>query len=269
VTALDQTYTDTNADNIPDLITRKVTVNGRTSTLSHDTVAAKKTSSSPAGRSAVVEYDPNTLVVERVQTPGLLDTNYAYDSRGRMIQMQAGSRASSLGYNDKGFLGSLTDSLGRQTFYEYDAAGRVSGIVRPDGSFVDFSYDGNGNLTVLVNPAGISHRFGHNKVNNRSSYTAPLSGSYQYRYDRDRRPTETMFPSGRVMRNIYDRGQLVRTETPEGDIYFSYLCGSKIGSITKSGEGIAYGYDGSLLTSETLSGTLNQIATYTMTMTSN
>jgi RHS repeat-associated protein len=176
--------------------------------------------------------------------------------------MQAGSRASSLGYNDKGFLGSLTDSLGRQTYYEYDAAGRVSGITRPDGSFIDFAYDANGNMTALVNPTGVYHRYGHNRVNNRSSYTTPLSGSYQYRYDRDRRPTETLFPSGRIIRNVYERGQLVRTETPEGGIYFSYLCGSKIGSITKGGEGIAYGYDGSLLTSETLSGILNQTATY-------
>jgi RHS repeat-associated protein len=262
VTAFEQAYTDMNADSMPEVITRKVTVNGRSSILSHDTVAAKRTSSSPSGRSAVMEYDPNTLLVERVQTPGLLDTNYAYDSRGRLIQMQTGSRAVSFGYNDKGFLGSLADPLGRQTFYEYDAAGRVSGIARPDGGFVDFGYDANDNLTVLVNPAGISHRFGHNQVNHRSSYTTPLSGGYQYRYDRDRRPTETVLPSGRILRNVYDQGRLARTETPEGDIFFNYLCGSKVGSITKGGEGIAYGYDGSLLTSETLSGTLNQAVTY-------
>ena len=125
-----------------------------------------------------------------------------------------------------------------------------------------FSHDANGNLTVLVNPSGVAHKFGYNKVNRPSAYTTPLSGSYQYRYDRDRRPTETVLPSGRIIRNVYDQGRLVRTETPEGTVYFDYLCGSKLASITKSGEGISYTYDGSLLTSETSSGSLNQAVSY-------
>jgi RHS repeat-associated protein len=54
----------------------------------------------------------------------------------------------------------------------------------------------------------------------------------------------------------------VLDETPEGDVYFNYLCGSKLASITKSGEGISYTYDGSLLTSETASGSLNQAVSY-------
>ena len=125
-----------------------------------------------------------------------------------------------------------------------------------------FDYDANGSLTVLVNPSGVAHKFGYNKVNRASAYTTPLSGSYQYRYDRDRRPTETVFPSGRMIHNVYDKGLLVRTETPEASIYFNYLCGSKLGSITRSGEGITYTYDGRLLTSETSSGSLNQAVSY-------
>jgi YD repeat-containing protein len=71
-----------------------------------------------------------------------------------------------------------------------------------------------------------------------------------------------VFPSGRIVRNVYDKGRLARTETPEGNLYYNYLCGSKVGSITKDGEGIGYTYDGSLLTSETLSGSLNQTLSY-------
>ena len=262
VTGFDRVYSDTDADAIPDLILDTVTVNGLASTSSHDVGGAKKTFSSAEGRSVVVEYDPNTLLTERIQTPGLLDTTYAYDSRGRLISATVGSRSTSFGYTNRGFLGSVIDPLGRQTHYEYDPVGRISGITRPDGSLVDFAYDGNGNMTALVNPAGASHRFGYNQVNAGRDYATPLSGSYQYRYDRDRRPTETVLPSGKIIRNIYDRGLLARTETPEGDIYFNYLCGSKIGSIGKGGETIAYSYDGFLLTSETSSGTLNHAATY-------
>ncbi len=261
-TDFDRVYSDMDADSIPDLILDKVTVNGRTATLSHDIGGAKKTFTSVEGRSVVLEYDPNTLLTERIQTPGLLDTTYAYDGRGRLIAAAVGSRSTTFGYNNRGFLDSAIDPLGRQIYYEYDAAGRTRGITRPDGSLMDFEYDGNGNLTVLVNPAGVSHRFGYNQVNVNSGYSTPLSGSYQYRYDRDRRPTETVLPSGKTIRNVYDQGLLVRTEAPEGDVYFNYLCGSKIGSVGKGGEGIAYDYDGILLSSETLSGTLNHTAAY-------
>ena len=43
----------------------------------------------------------------------------------------------------------------------------------------------------------------------------------------------------------------------------NYLCGSKVDSITKGTEAITYGYDGSLVISETLSGPLNQALNYT------
>jgi RHS repeat-associated protein len=262
VTGFERVYSDTDADSIPDLISSKVTVNGRSYTLSHDIAAAKKTLTSAEGRTVVVEYDPDTLATEKLQAPGLLDTDYTYDSRGRLFQAAVGDRATAFAYTAQGFLGTVTDAQGRNTFFAHDALGRVTGVTRPDGSFVDFSHDGNGNLTVLVNPSGVTHKFGYNKVNRPSAYTTPLSGSYQYRYDRDRRPTDTVLPSGRIIRNVYDQGLLVRTETPEDDIYFNYLCGSKLGSITKSGEGITYTYDGSLLTSETSSGSLNQTVSY-------
>jgi hypothetical protein len=103
-------------------------------------------------------------------------------------------------------------------------------VLRPDQSRFDFAYEANGNLTLLVNLAGIEHRFGYNRVNHRSGYTKPLSGSYVYPYDRDRRPTETLLPSGRLVRNVYDHGRLIATATPERRIDFSYLCGSKVGS---------------------------------------
>ncbi|MCK5205117.1 MAG: sugar-binding protein, partial [Desulfobacterales bacterium] len=51
-------------------------------------------------------------------------------------------------------------------------------------------------------------------------------------------------------------------QTPEGNIDYNYLCGTKIESVTKGAESITYGYDGKLITSETLSGTLNQSLGY-------
>ena len=262
-TLFEKKYQDNDGDTLPDRITQTVTLNGKVTTRLNDTLQGSTVITTPQGRTTTVAYDPQNLLVSRVRTPDLYDTQYSYDARGRATLVSSDTRQAAFAYDANGNLAALTDPLGRQTNYEYDAVGRVTGVTRPDGSFVDFSHDGNGNMTVLVNPSGVTHKFGYNKVNRPSAYTTPLSGSYQYRYDRDRRPTETVLPSGRIIRNVYDQGRLVRTETPENDIYFNYLCGSKLGSITKSGEGITYTYDGSLLTSETLSGSLNEVISYT------
>jgi RHS repeat-associated protein len=237
-------------------------VNGRTTTRLNDTRQGSVVISTAQGRTTTVAYDPQNLLVSRVHIPELYDIQYAYDARGRLALVSTDARRAAFAYDVNGNLAALTDPLGRQTRYEYDAVGRVTGVTRPDQSKIQYDYDANGNLTVLVNPSRVAHKFGYNTVNRASAYTTPLSGSYQYRYDRDRRPTETVLPSGRIIRNVFDKGRLVRTETPEGTAYFDYLCGSKIGSITRSGEGIGYTYDGSLLTTETASGSLNQAVLY-------
>jgi YD repeat-containing protein len=103
---------------------------------------------------------------------------------------------------------SFTDPEGYTTTYTHDAVGRVTGVGRPDGSSLGFTYDGNGKMTVLTNPSSIQHGFGFNAVNLNNSYQAPISGTYSYVYDRDRRLTEINFPSGSQIRNIYDTIQL-------------------------------------------------------------
>jgi RHS repeat-associated protein len=140
--------------------------------------------------------------------------------------------------------------------------GRTTGISRPDGSSLGFTYDKNGNMTVLTNPATINHGFGYNKVNLNSSYQTPLSGSYTYVYDKDRRLKQINFPSGSQINDIYTNGRLLQIQTPEGNIDYTYLCSTKVGSITKGSESIAYNYDGKLVTAETLSGTLNKTLGY-------
>jgi RHS repeat-associated protein len=262
VTLRAKTYEDTDADEIPNLITETVTANGKTATLEHDTLQARKTVTSPEGRSVTSLYDPNTLLTQSVSIPGLHDTTYAYDDRGRLISTTANTRQTTFAYNSEGWLASITDPENLTTYYDYDVVGRITTITRPDNSFLDFAYDSNGNMTILTNPAGIDHEFGYNKVNKDSFYETPFSGSYRYVYDKDRRLIQTNFPSGQQTKNVYTNTQLTRVQTPEGNIDYTYLCGTKVGSITKGSETITYGYDGRLVTSETLGGTLNQIINY-------
>jgi RHS repeat-associated protein len=270
ITAIDKNYTDTNADDIADLIVEMVTANGKATSIQQNTLAAQKTVVSPEGRKLISLYDPTTLRVENVSVPGLHSTAYGYDSRGRLSSVSTNTRNTYFTYDAEGFLETVTDPAGHTTTYQYDPTGRVTGIDRPDGGHVEIKYDKNGNMTILTNPVDVSHRFGFNKINLNSSYTTPESGSYRYIYDKDRRLIQTNFPSGKSIINDYadpldqnDKSRLWKTATPEGNIDFKYLCGTKLESITKGPESITYGYDGKLIISEIASGTLNQSLDYT------
>jgi RHS repeat-associated protein len=263
VTLRNKTYQDTDADGIPDLITESVTINGKSTTLENNVLQSQKKVTSPEGRTITMHYDPSTLAIESVATPGLFDTTCGYDTKGRLIAITAITRQTAFSYNAQGFLESVTDPGGYSTTYTRDQVGRTTGISRPDGNSIGFTYDKNGNMTVLTNSSTINQGFGYNKVNQNNSYQTPLSGSYSYVYDRDRGLKQTNFPSGNQINNIYANGRLEQIQTPEGNIDFTYLCDEKAGSITKGSESITYGYDGKFVTSENLNGTLNQTLAYT------
>ena len=262
ITLREKSYQDIDSDDLPDLITETVRVNGKATQLQQNLLTSTKTISSPEGRAVTATYHPDTLLTTAVSIPGLYDTAYGYDTRGRLTSIINSARLTSFVYNAEGFLGSITDPKGYTTSYAYDPVGRVTGMNRPDGSSLGFTYDANGNMTVLTNPADIPHQFGYNKVNLASIYQTPVSGSYTYRYDKDRRLVQTNFPSGYQIQNVYDKNRLMQIQTPEGNIDFTYLCGTKVGSITKGSESIAYTYDGKLKTAENITGTLNQTLSY-------
>jgi len=263
VTLREKIYQDTNSDDVPDLISESVTVNGNTTTLENNTLQSQKTIASPEGRTVTLLYDPDTLLTKSVTIPGLYDTTSGYDTRGRLTSTNANTRATRFAYNAQGFLESITDPENQTTIYTYDAVGRMTAINRPDSTTVGFTYDQNGNMTLITNPSDINHGFGYNMVNLKNAYWTPLSGSYSYVYDKDRRLIQTNFPSGKQINNVYDKTRLTQIQTPEGNIDLTYLCSTKVGSITNGTDTISYEYDGKLVTSENLSGTLNESLGYT------
>ncbi|MFH1148152.1 MAG: RHS repeat-associated core domain-containing protein [Pseudomonadota bacterium] len=258
-----RTYQDTDSNGIPDLITETITVNGKTTSSTNNVLQSEETVTSATGRTVTSFYDPDTLVTNSIAVSGLYNINYGYDSRGRLTSVISNTRQTTLTYDTKGNLQSVTDPDMRTTTYEYDPAGRVTLVRRPDTSTIGFSYDSNGNMTVLSNPVPVNHIFDHNGVNLLQSYETPLSGGYTYVYDKDKRHVQTIFPSGKQINNTYQDLRLTQIQTPEGSVYLDYLCSTKVGAMRKGGEEIEYGYDGKLVTSETFSGALNQSLGYT------
>ncbi|MBN2179211.1 MAG: hypothetical protein JW743_07250 [Deltaproteobacteria bacterium] len=255
---IDKTYQDTNWDDVPDLITKTVTVNDKSNVLENNVLQSQKTVTSPEGRTVMTSYNPSNLLIESINIPNLYEMNFGYDARGRLTYVSTGTRTTTFTYSSEGFLASATDPLGHRTTYEYDPVGRVTAAHRPDGSSLWYTYDGNGNMEVLTIPSNVDHILSYNALNLNDYYQTPLSGGYSYVYDRDRRLIRTNYPSGAQINNIYDKTRLVQIQTPEDTIDYTYLCGTKVGSVTDGTDTVSYNYDGTLIIGEILSGTINQ-----------
>ncbi len=256
-------YEDIDLNTTPDKITEKITLNNKTTSFIQDTLQAQKSITSPEGRTIAMLYEPSNLLVKSLSIPGFYKTIYNYDSKGRITSINKNTRSLNFSYDNQGNIATIIDPKKLTTSYKYDLMGRITDVNRPDNSVIRFSYDKNGNISVLTNPSEVNHSFMFNKTNYPESYKTPLSGNYTYKYNKDRQLIQTILPSGKEIINVYDKTNLIQTKTPEGNIDFEYLCNSKVKSVLKNSESISYEYDGKLLISEILVGTINQSLSYT------
>lgn len=217
----------------PAVITETVTVNNKKTVFVHNIVQGTKTVTSPENRTVTTVYDPATLLTSSVSITGLFETTYEYDGRGRKKSVKTGTRETLFDYDSDGNLDFITDPDKHITDFDYDEMGRVKEIHRPDMTDLYFDYDENGNMEILTVPKPeartVDHIFGYNSVNLENSYTTPLTESYSYIYDRDRRLTKKIFPSGDEISYIYEPGKdrLEQIQTPEGNIDSSVnACGN-------------------------------------------
>ena len=194
------------------------------------------------------------LLTQNMTVTGLLPVSYGYDTGGRLTTTTTGSRTSAITYDTQGNIESLTTPDGKTFHYTYDSISRLKTQTLPDNTMIGYDYDPNGNMNVLTNPRNISHGFDYTGVNLRRSMTTPMSGNYQYTYDKERNLKSILFPSGKEIGNTYANGLLTATTTPEGVTSYTYTCGSNLQDATRGTEKVAYTYDGSLLKTDTRTG---------------
>ncbi|MCP4000511.1 MAG: DUF1566 domain-containing protein [Gammaproteobacteria bacterium] len=235
-----------------------------------DTTTNRTKVTSPEGRETTYDYYADSGLLKSITPPGGLNTiSYTYDARGRVETVTTGTRTQTYFYDDAVSKGAVTKSIaddGKETQFSYDAVGRVDIVTQPDLSTIDADYDGNDNVTVLQTPRLKDYGFGFTDVDNVETETTPLTETTTYIYDKDRRLTEIIYPSGPTIKtvNTYANGVLDYSDTPQGRVDYSYgTCGSQVDIISEnwSGETVNYDYDGNLLVGVTYVGELNQAIT--------
>ncbi|KKO50387.1 hypothetical protein VT06_02825, partial [Arsukibacterium sp. MJ3] len=259
---LTKTYAENGADT--SVYTISAQSNGKTSTVAVNARSGVTQNTSPEGRSSTSILNMDTLLLSKLSVPGLLDTTYHYDSRGRLLQSSTGERHTSYVYDTsaRGQVSSVSAADGKVTSYEYDDLGRVTKVTYPDGHSTQTQYDANGNAIAVIVPSAEQHDFGVNGVGNTDSETRPINSTTRYVYNRDKQLTAIELPSGDNITYSYQNGRLLSTQTPEGTSSYVYQQGDQLAQVTEGSETVSYSYDGTLLTALTYSGELNSSLNY-------
>ena len=254
-------------------LTDTATVNGRTSRLVYNQADKTFTANSAANRTSRVLID-NLGRTLRTTVTDINPVSNTYDPQGRPATISQGTgvdeRLVNFTYNPQGYLASVTDPISRQAKYEYDLAGRVTKQILPDNREILFAYDAKGNLTSLAPPGKPAHGFTHNAIDQVTAYRPPVvSGSGTtntlYEYDLDKALTKITRPDALTINFTHDTaGRLSTLTTPEGDTTYSYnaTTGKLSGIAAPGNEGLAYTYNGALLTQTAATGTITGTVGY-------
>ncbi len=246
--------------------TDTVSINGRTFTRVYNAAGRTFITTSPAGRQSSGVIDAVGRIVQE-NIPGLVLTNYSYDSRGRLTGISKGTgldtRDFTFAYDTQGNLASITDPLSRTLNLRYDLAGRITRNILPDLREINYGYDANGNITAVTPPGRPAHFFDYTAVNLTNSYDPPDIGivpdKTNYFYNFDKELTRILRPDNAAIDFAYDTtGQMTGMTIPGGEYTYAYNINTgKLASITDPDDGVlSFSYDGFLLKGETWGGTV-------------
>ena len=163
-----------------------------------------------AGDTVSYTYDSNGYVATFTNEVGHVYTALATNGRGQPTSLQDPNNiVQSIGYDDRGRITSIAvdpTGLNAQTTYEYDAAGNLTKLTEPDGSFLEFEYDANDRVTKVTN-----------NENETVNYTYDLMGNMTL--------AETRSSGGTLyfrMQNAFDELGRLRQVTRAGSANWTY-----------------------------------------------
>lgn len=250
--------------------TETMLLNGRSFVSTYDAASRSTTTTSAQGRKSVVTVDsvgrPLTVTLG-----GLAPVSYAYDVRGRLIQMTHGSgttaRSLTYAYGTDGYVQSITDAMTNAVVYQRDAVGRPTQTTLPGSRVLAASFDANGNTTTLTPPGKPAHAFSYTPVDLEAQYTPPaLAGiadpASRFTYNRDKDLTSVSLPDGSGLVLAYEAGSgRLLSVTPSAGagnaVSFGYAAATgQLNSVNNVDASWGITYDGPLARQETLTGSV-------------
>ncbi|MGI5340669.1 DUF6531 domain-containing protein [Streptomyces sp. CA-181903] len=163
--------------------------------------------------------------------------SYVYDERGRVVRTEGsdGFLSGTLEYGDGSRTTTVTSSLGRQSFYRWDADGHVVEEVDPLGHTTRTEWDSRGeNILSRTDPLGRTTRYAYDETGNLAEITLPDGSTVLASHDDLRRPIEVTGAGGATWRHAYDeRGNRLTTTDPTGaETHYAYDASGGLVSVT-------------------------------------
>jgi RHS repeat-associated protein len=226
-------------------IVSETDADGATTTTIYDLDGLETQVTRPGGTSVGTDYTADGAVADYRNGAGTVIDTYQYDPLGR--------------------LSSVTDALGNETSYTYDAAGNLSSKQAPGGNCAaipatgctTYGYDADSQLTAIAYSDGVTPDvgLGYDPDGQRTSMTDG-TGSWNWTYDSLHRVTSVTEGNYGTVSFGYDlRGSLAYITYPnEQSVEHGYDAAGRWTSVTDwLGNKTSFGYDanGNLLT-ETL-----------------
>ena len=245
--------------------TTVATVNGSAYTSLYSASNRTEVVTTPEGGQSISILDEQGREIHN-EFGGYSSTETIYDSVGRIAavidHLSIGPRRTDFAYDSLGRLARIVDPLGRTNSITYDPAGRPTNSVAPDGGVVSISYDAESNVTSVTPPGRPAHQFTYDALGLLTKYTPPAVGagddSVRYHYDAELRPTRVNLPDGQAILIAWEtNSQLKQLDLGNGpSLQFKYnsTSGLLTNIMSSNGNGLSFGYQGSLVTHTTWSG---------------
>lgn len=154
-------------------------------------------------------------------------TEYAYDARGRLLQ--------------------LTDALGQHSAYAYDGRGRLRQLTDASGALTTYQRDGRGQLERLIDALNRTTWLTYDQSGHLLEKLDAQGQTTTYEYDVMGLITREAFSDGTSRTFTYDvASRLTRATSEAADIAYTY--GDPLGRVTRMtnhtlGEGLELQYD--------------------------
>ncbi|SAK89693.1 ImpA family type VI secretion-associated protein [Caballeronia catudaia] len=149
-------------------------------------------------------------------------------------------------YGEMGDLIAVVDGAGRRTTFHYDAAGRQTRIVFPDGTSSQCAYDANDNIVSVTDPLGRTVRMDYDAGGMPVRETLSNGDAFELRYDTEQQLTGIVNLKGETASIRYDAvGRLTDVTLFDGRIErYDYDESDRLIQITRpSGRRMRIEYD--------------------------
>jgi len=253
---------------------------GRLYRMSYDPVTRRFSSTTPEARTASVTLNVASQPTG-MQTADLSPLAVLYDTLGRVDILTRGTgplaRLFDLDYRAAdGYLGTVKTPIplvpgpgNETTTLDYDGAGRVNLVTRPDTFTIGLHADANGNTDTVTPPGRPVHELGHSAVDLLASYRSPLTPVGQkereFGYNFDRQLNAYRRRDGRNVTLVYSpsTGKLGSMVRPGGGVSVTYVPATgKVDTVTAADATLTFVFDGILPRTVGWSGGINGAVGY-------